>query len=510
MWLPAPPQAFPVPSYASARFRAEVAGWYAAFAAIVVPRLAPDGPVVAIGVDNEAQLFFRLGAFDHDYHPEAIAWWHEAGGDGEPPRRWDPDDAAAQARAVRWVRFKDQLVARALGALATSLDNVGLGGVARFHNLPPSEPWWHELPAVARAVGGPAGVDVYATRRELPAVQRRILHLVGSADPLPIVPEAGVGFAPWLPPISADDQRETMLATLAWGARGLSLYMAVGRERWYGAAIAPDGTPGPAAAWLKPLLASLTAIDWPALHRPVDVALVVSRADARWGLASAWLDPVTPVVAEMLGLGPAGAAELSRDDGAVRHRRWFAAIQRALQLAQVPYVLVDESCPAERLASFRAVIAPTFDRIDRGLLAALAVVAEHKRVVVVGPDTPTRDELGQPLGDAALPRRAGRMRVGSVDDIEGLADDLAGLVEAPDAWTVERGHDVDCAVHVDDGGAPRAFFVINRGARPARAAVRTPARLDARDAITGERIVGGDETIELDVPAHAVRMLIVE
>ena len=38
----------------------------------IAPHLAPDGPVVALGVDNEAQLFFRLGAYDLDYHPDAI------------------------------------------------------------------------------------------------------------------------------------------------------------------------------------------------------------------------------------------------------------------------------------------------------------------------------------------------------------------------------------------------------------------------------------------------------
>src|SRR5205814_813025 len=89
-------------------------------------------------------MFHRLGAYDHDYHPEAIAAWREASGlDGEPPRAWLPDDAA---RCISWVRFKDQYVAHALGAFARSLDEVGLGRVARFHNLPPGH---HGPPAPA-------------------------------------------------------------------------------------------------------------------------------------------------------------------------------------------------------------------------------------------------------------------------------------------------------------------------------------------------------------------------
>jgi len=59
-WLPVPPRAFPIPSYASSAFRAHVRRWYEAVAAVVAPYLGD--PVVAIGVDNEAQMFFRAGA----------------------------------------------------------------------------------------------------------------------------------------------------------------------------------------------------------------------------------------------------------------------------------------------------------------------------------------------------------------------------------------------------------------------------------------------------------------
>src|SRR5439155_11817396 len=48
----------------------------------IAPYLAPGGPVVAIGVDNEAQMFFRLGAYDHDRSEERRVgkecrsrWW---------------------------------------------------------------------------------------------------------------------------------------------------------------------------------------------------------------------------------------------------------------------------------------------------------------------------------------------------------------------------------------------------------------------------------------------------
>src|SRR5262249_32841946 len=134
VWFPAPARAFPAPSYASAAFLRAVADWYAEVGRVVAPRLGK--PVVALGVDNEAQMFFRLGAYDHASHPDAIAWFG-----AEPPRRWDPTDAE---HCVSWVRFKDTYVARALAALTKSLEDAGLGGVARFHNLPPGEPIWFD------------------------------------------------------------------------------------------------------------------------------------------------------------------------------------------------------------------------------------------------------------------------------------------------------------------------------------------------------------------------------
>jgi hypothetical protein len=114
VWMPTPPRAWPVPSYASSAFRARVATWFAAVREVIEPFLGD--PVVAVGIDNEAQMFFRLGAYDFDYHPDAIAWWNEASGlDGDPPRAWD---AAEAARCASWVRFKDHYIARALGEFA--------------------------------------------------------------------------------------------------------------------------------------------------------------------------------------------------------------------------------------------------------------------------------------------------------------------------------------------------------------------------------------------------------
>jgi beta-galactosidase len=534
-FLPSPPRAWPVPSYASEAFRAKVRAWYAAVAAVVAPHLAPEGPVVAFGVDNEAQLFFRLGAYDLDYHPDAIKWWRDATGNawGDPPRAWDPD---ASGRCAAWVRFKDQYVARALGELAALLDEVGLGGVARFHNLPPGHHGLSDVRRIQAAIGGPAGIDAYTRRAELRGLRRRAAALVGDAAPIPIAFEVGVGFFPWFPPLDEgagaeagaaagddpDRERDQLLTLLAGGVRGFNLFMAVERDRYYGAAIDATGALAPHAKWIAPLLAALAEVDWPSLRRRAAIALVDARADARFGFATSVIDPATPVLAEALQLGPGGAAELGTDAGAIAARRWQDALAGALELAQVPYAIIGEAATEGELARYRAIVLPTIERVDRALWNRVRAVVEARRsILVIGPGTPVRDELDQLL-DEPPPRRIGRLKQGSLDDLPGLATDLAGIAAAgaptgaygradhPDAWLIERPEDVRAMAYADAHGVVRVVFVVSDAAKPASAILLSGEAKHLRDPFTAERIrvTGGRATIAL--PPRGVRMLVVE
>ncbi len=500
VWMPTPPRAWPVPSYASTAFHAHVARWYAAVAKIVAPHLAPDGPVVAIGVDNEAQMFFRLGAFDFDYHPDALAWF------GKPA----PRDATDPAAAVAWVAWKSRYLARALGLFATMLDDVGLDGIARYHNLPPGHFGLSDARAIQEAIGGPVGIDAYTPRSEFSALRHRALACVGTASPLPLAPEVGVGFFPWFPPLDGATldplrERDQLLTLLGAGIRGFELFMAVDRDRYYGAAIDQQGKPR--APWIAKLLAALVAIDWPALRRHTAIALVDTRADARFGDATNVLDPVTPVVLEALGIA---AAELGTDAGAIAARRWQTAIIRALELAQVPFAIVDEGTPEDVLATYRAVIAPTVDRIDRGLWSRLRALADARRcVVVIGPGTPTRDEFDAPLADPP-PRRLGKIREGSLDDLVGLAADLAGLAgELEDVWQVERPDTARAAAFADADGTVRAVFVYS-DADKATVATLFADGTAVRDPLSAERFPIAAGRAQIPLPSRGIRMLLVE
>jgi len=131
---------------------------------------------------------------------------------------------------------------------------------------------------------------------------------------------------------------------------------------------------------------------------------------------------------------------------------------------------------------------------------------------VFGPDAPTHDELGRPLGDdAAPPRRAGRIRAASLGDGNGLAEDLAGLAgDPPDAWLVDHPDDIDCAAFADDHGQTRAVFVVSRAPRTETAELVAPDDAQLRDPFHGEVLTSGNGRIRVRMPAGAVRMFVVE
>lgn len=510
-FLPAPPRAFPIPSYASTAFRAETARWLRAAGEVIAPRLAPGGPVVAIQVDNEMQQLFRVGAFDLDYHPDALAWWRDYSGEvgsDDAPRAWSAEHAG---RCARWVGFKTAYAARALGWITEELRAAGLGEVARFHNLPPSDPYHVDLPAVQDAIDGPCGMDFYHAAADYHAYWRRALYLCGAAAPLPFAPEVGVGGPPWLLPMSAADQRSVTLGLLAAGVRAMSFYMTVDRDRWYGAAIGPGGAPEqPQHDFLKTLLATLGAVDWTSLRREAPVALMLSRADARYATASSVADPVTPVLTELLGLGSAGAAELALDDEARIHACWVTALERALALAQVPYAIVDEAAPVEQLTQYRAIIAPTLSRISRAAWLRLRAAATAGTRVVIGPDKPRFDEWGGALGaDSGLPARVGLIRAESLEDLDGLAEDLAAVAGdlSPEFITAEAEH-VDCSVFRDAAGAPRVLFVANRIGTACTADVVLPFDCGITDPFGGAAITRTDGIALIPLAPHEVRLLV--
>lgn len=511
-WLPAVPRMLPLPSFASRYFQDEVAAWFVAVGEIVAPRLAPDGPVIGVHVGHEAQLVARLGPYEHDYHPDALEWWHEHAGDEPPPEAWDPENSG---RGARWLRFREVYLARTLAWMSAALSDAGVRDIARLHGLPWSEPGVFDLPGVQSALGAgsAAGLDVSQRAVDAASLRRRALYLVGSAAPLPVAVNAPVGAPALGVPVARGTSERTLLGLLAAGVRALGVTMAVERTRWYGAPISEVGEPQAPAAWLGRVLGALADVEWTRLRRIVPVGLLVSRADRRFALASSAAGPLGPMLESLIPAGALTGSTLARDPGAITQQRWIDAVEAALCSAQIPYVLVDEACPVEALARFRVVLAPTGARVDRAAWQRLHALAGRGVVVVIGPERPTRDERDQPLGEAAaLPPRVGLIRAGSAGDIQGLADDLASVAgDLGDLWITAEQTDVDCSVFVDAAGAPQVLFVGNRRADERIADVIVPERTVLVDVLTDEEL-GADEDGIADVPLgpHEVRMFLVD
>jgi len=174
-------------------------------------------------------------------------------------------------------------------------------------------------------------------------------------------------------------------------------------------------------------------------------------------------------------------------------------------------VIVDEGALADELAAYRAIIAPTLDRIDQTPAEQLRLVAEEKRaIVVIGPGTPTRDEFDQAIEFA--PKRVGRLKAGSLDDLPGLAEDLATLAgDVSEAWQVERPDQVRTSVFATDAGVARVVFVTSDSDRPATAVVLAAEGVKAlRDGVAGESLKVIDGRVTIALQPRGVRLFVIE
>ncbi|HEY2734251.1 MAG TPA: beta-galactosidase, partial [Polyangiales bacterium] len=391
----APPRMFPVPSLASERFFQEVERWYAEAAKVIAPRVWPNGPVVLMQVDNEMAFYFRDAPYDQDHHPDAIAKYIEflRGRYAEldelnaaqgtefdswekvsPPTRCLPDAShAALRRSLDLMSFQEELVASALERMQSSL-RANLGELPSVHNLPLGEGGLPVTLSRLDRVVDVSGLDYYHQQRHLDAVKQRTLRLVGSVR-FPYAPEMGVGAPPWFAPRSDADSVHTLLAACAYGVRGLNLYMAVDRDRWYGAPFDEMGRERPHARVLRRIIKALVRTQFHALTRKVEVGILLPKEYARLSRATHTLGALSPSLLEIAGAG-ASAACLSAPFGfaAPIQLAWSDFVARfaeAFTRAGIPYVYVESECEPTLLRDLRVLISPSFEFADATRLARM-------------------------------------------------------------------------------------------------------------------------------------------
>ncbi|MCC6558299.1 MAG: beta-galactosidase [Polyangiaceae bacterium] len=542
--LPVLPIAFPVPSYASHALHDEVARYFQALGPALAPHLHPAGPIVLFQVDSEGALYFRDGAYDQDYHPDAIALYRDFLRDKyrtiealrraysppeaedvrfatlEPPTSFDARSPAELARHLDWSEFHEHMLATAMARFARALSDAGLGGLPTAHDLPMGR---EATPLNAARVSGAVdlvGLDYCnaASPESRALIARRTTELAVRCEGLGLPPfacEMGAGFPPLSPPVEERDSAFTVLTALAYGLRGYNVYMAVERDRWIGAPIDPHGRPRPFAAFWRRLNAALEATSFRALRRSAPVRLLVPRTERRLTRVMHAFGPLTGAVSSALG---GGARERCLEDDlglgypiAVESDTFVRAFEQALEARGVPYAHVGGEDRDVSLEGARWIICATSGGLHPGLLARLEEAASAGALITIGPREPLFDGAFRALD---RPCDLSRLRGPSPGAPALLHDDPAAAdaavshaIDALDLPTFACDPDgVFATVHEDRAGRPRVLFLLNPGDADVVARVAAAAP-EATDVLDHERFEARRGALEVRLTPRTVRML---
>ncbi|MCA9624461.1 MAG: beta-galactosidase, partial [Myxococcales bacterium] len=424
--LPVVPRMFPVPSYASDAYHDEVRRYFGLLGAELASRIYPRGPIVLLQIDNEGALFFRDGAYDQDYHPDALRAYRDylrerygtidalrevyrgplrqaPGDDGEaalsftnilPPDRFRATARDELAYYLDWAAFQEHLLATSLGRFARALDAAGLGGIPTAHNFPLAD---NTTPLNAARVGEVVdfvGHDFYhrasgeartriAARASASAQRAEVLDVPAFAC------EVGAGYPAYFPRLSERDSMFTVLTALAYGVRGFNIYMAIQRDRWIGAPYDERGRARPFASFWERLLAAFERTRFHELSRATPVRLLVPRVERRLARVMHALGPATAALMTVMGQGPRESCfEDELGEGyplALQADDFGRAFEQALSLRGVPYAVVGGEDRDVAFAGARWVICATTGGFADALAERLAQAAAAGTRITLGP-----------------------------------------------------------------------------------------------------------------------------
>ncbi|MFT3774469.1 MAG: beta-galactosidase [Minicystis sp.] len=548
--LPMLPAAFPVPSYASDAFHDETARFFQLLAPSLAPLLYPAGPIVLLQIDNEGALYFRDGAYDQDYHPDAIALYRaflrqkygtldrlqaaypRKEGDPTdeerrfatlaPPLRFDAQTPADLARHLDWSEFHEHLLETAFDRFARALVNAGIEGLPTTHNLPPGQEATPLNAARVRRSVDLVGLDYYnvASPRSRAIVARRTTELAVRTEGLGLPAfacEMGAGFPPFFPPIQERDSAFIVLAALAYGLRGFNVYMAVERDRWIGAPIDPHGRPRPFAAFWEKLCAALDRTDFYRLVRRAPVRILTPRSERRLARVVHAFGPVTGAFFSVAGNGPRESAS-EQDLGlgyplGIESDSFARTFEQALDARGIPFAHIGGEDRDVSLEGARWIICATSGGLNPELFRRLEQAAQGGALITLGPREPAFDggfrALAEPYDLARLRGRHDGVPLVLADDP--AAADAAVAQAATALGLPANACDPDgifATVHEDAAGNPRVLFILNPGEHDVLARVHAGASVTRAVDLFDDTVYEVHRgALELRMTPHTVRML---
>ncbi len=536
--LPVPPLAFPVPSYASQAFLAEVDCWFEAVGKELSELVWPNGPIVLVQVDNEGAMYFRDGVYDQDYHPDAIAQYRrflrqsygtvkalqDAHGDPDatfarslPPTRLSAESLDELTPHLDWAELQEQLLADTFRGMRASLERVGFSGVPYSHNLPLSEGVTPLDPERLGQVVELLGLDYYhgasvPSRRE---IARRTTELAerAHARAFPAFAcELGAGFPPFFPPLTDHDNHFTALCALAYGLRGLNAYMAVERDRWIGAPIDVHGRRRPGSDAWQTMLLALERTRFHELERHAAVHIVVPRSLRRLARVTHAFGPLSAALFQVLG---AGAPEACFEDDfglgeapAITAERFVRRLEAVLERERIPFAFVGGDLLDHSLGHASWTVVVCGGALEPSLRQGAEAAWASGRALSLGPRPPERDHRMQHVGEFDLcqvPSPVPRLVSLERDDLERAVASARESLALPTLAVSPSG--VHATLHRRADGSAAVLFVINPSNAALEATVTAAGAKEAVDALTAERFGASLGALHVPVPARTVRML---
>ncbi len=540
--LPMPPQAFPVPSYASRKLLHEACAWLHSAAAVLGPLTWPDGPIVMCQVDNEGALYFRDGVYEQDYHPDSLAKYarhlQERYGsparlgeayaisadsfDISPPQRFDAKDGHGLCWHLDWAEYQEALIADAFGVFRAALSHTGLERVPTCHNLPMGESATPLDPTRLGKVVECLGLDYYhvAADPSSDVILKRTSEIVSRADAFDypaFAVELAAGFPPFFPPLTEHDNRFAALSCLAAGIRGFNLYMAVERDRWIGSPIDRFGAQRPSFEFWSRLNEAVVRTRLYELSRAADICIVVPRSLHRLERLLHAFGPISAAAFDIMGL--------SAYDSCLEHGPFAGSLFEAesflrsllQQLSErgLAYRVSGNDSAESALAASRFGFVISAVGLEPELWETLAGVASRGTELRFGPKLPTTAPDG--LTALAAIASAASARIATLNEQQ-----LTAALDALDArhqpFRLDAGRGVRASVFRASDGAARVLFVTNTTRTAVVARVETAA-LDgappsstkalssAVDALDGTAFRARFGALEVPLSPHTVRML---
>jgi beta-galactosidase len=536
--LPAPPLAFPVPSYASEAFHAEASVWLEAVGSELSPLVWPKGPIVLCQIDNDGSFYFRDGVYDQDYHPDSVSLYRTflqekyrdvetlrrvLGDPGatffnvEPPRRFRAQSSDDLARHLDWAEHQERLLPAALERFRRALEGAGISGIPTSHNLPLAEAATALDPGRIGNVVELLGLDYYhrASERDFAAVSRRTSELAvrSAARGHPAyAAELAAGYPPYFTPRGNEESMFTALVALSYGLRGYNVYMAVERDRWIGAPVDRYGVARPSAEPWRKLSAALTRLRFWELERNVPVHLLVPRSFRRLLRVLHAFGPVTPQALEVLGAGAElGTLETALEGTGPRSIEtvlFLQALERSLEREGIPFAYSSDDVARHSLKVARWTIVACPGGLETALVERLTRARDRGQALTLGPAALFADGNFRPLDASPLVAKAGDAVPLVLPSEEGALADAVAAAKRSLALPV-LGIEPPIAratLHTDGNARPRALFVINPGAVRIVAKVTVPGAKVAHDLLDDETIGASVGAFEIGLGPRSARI----